>query len=115
MAEFSRRVVRACRLPTGEVSPAFFRRMWAAIRAAEAERAAQGVFWKPLEILARRLSWSAAVALALLAVCLFTFNPPREVPQVSRQTEIREIFPEPPQPANRDEVLLALAENVHGR
>ncbi len=114
-AEFSRRLVRAARAPVGGPSPTFAVRVRAAIRSEEACRLARGEFWRPLEVLAWRLSWSMAVVLALLVAYLFSGDLRRPTPPVSRQPEIREIFPEPTQPASRDEVLLTLAEKRNGK
>ncbi len=114
-AEVSRRLVRAARPPVGEPGPTFAVRVRAAIRTEEARWLARGEFWRPLEVLAWRLSWSAALVLALLVAYLFSGDLRRATPPVSRQPEIREIFPEPTQPASRDEVLLTLAEKPNGK
>ena len=91
----------------------FWSRVEGGIRAAE-ERRQQ--FWRPFESLAWRLSWSTAAVLILLAGYFVMFDSFRKGSQAPTATEVRELFPEPVQePADRDEVLLALAANENGR
>ena len=103
-------LVRAAILPTPDPGGAFWLRVQARIRGEE-ERLS---FWKPLEIVAWRVSWSAAVALALLVgyVLSIDFRPEsRDIPAAQR-----EIFQEPTQPpTDGDEVLLTLANRGNGR
>ncbi len=110
-------LLRAGLEPTPEPGGAFATRVVAAIRAEEGKRRAAGEFWRPLEALASRLALTAATALLMLAVYLFEFAPPRyREPVASDQTQVSEVFSEPaPSPADKDEVLLTLAENGHGR
>jgi anti-sigma factor RsiW len=95
----------------------FTTRVMAAIRAEEERRAAAGSFWRPLESLAWRFSFSAALVVALL-VGYDILGPVTQQTEVSstQQSEVREIFPEPAQqPASRDDVLLTIAERNNGR
>ena len=115
-ARLATSLLRAGLEPTPEPGGAFATSVIAAIRAEEGKRIAAGEFWRPLEALASRLALTAATALLALAVYLFEFAPPRyQEPVASDQTQIGEAFPEPtPSPANKDEVLLTLAEDGHG-
>lgn len=91
--------------PTVEPSGAFWFRVQAGIRTAVAEQNSGQEFWRTLEFLARRLAWTAALVVALLAgYAVLTHN------MNGVQAEAREIFPEPSQqPASQEEVLLSLA------
>lgn len=111
-AQRSRKLLHALE-PVGEPGAEFWPRVEASIRG---QMEKQHHFWRPLEVLAWRLSWSAGLALVLLGAYLATSALFRHEGQKPQETEIREIFPDPVrQPADRDEVLLTLAENGHGR
>lgn len=109
-------LLRGALEPAGEPSGAFVSRVAARIRQEESRRLVLADFWRPLELLASRLAVGAAIILMALTVYLFEYGPaPRRAPAVT-QTEITEGLPEPPaQPANKDEVLLSLAERTHGQ
>ncbi len=116
-ARLSRNLLRAAREPAPEPRGTFVTGMIAAIRAEEGKRLAASEFWRPLEALASRLALTAAAALLVLAVYSFEFaRPPHPQPIASNQSQVSEGFPEPvPQPTDKDEILLSLAENGHGR
>jgi anti-sigma factor RsiW len=93
-----------------EASPAFFTRLGARLREAETERAVVD-FWGALELLSRRMAWTAAMGLLVVGSFLagrsLTVAPaePQAAPQVS------ELFSEPQRPMSHDDVLLSLAAN----
>ncbi len=99
------RLLRAAFDPVEERATFWFR-VLAGIRAAQERQE----FWGTLELLARRLAWSATFALFLLTGYLVAqngFGPRATAPPSS---EVREIFPEPvQQPSDQEEVLLTLA------
>ncbi len=111
-ARASRRILEAVREPAGELGPAFSHRVMAAIGTEEARRRTAGEFWRPLESWAWRLTWSATLALALLAGYLFGLGPSRQhLAMRTQPTEVREIFQDSAAPpANREEALLILVE-----
>lgn len=97
-------LLRSAFAPAGEPGGAFWMRVRAGIRRAEGKAVPQE-FWGSLELLARRLVWTAALVVALLggyAILTHDVVSPQRV-------EAREIFPEPSQPENEEEVLLTLA------
>ena len=99
--------------PAAAPAGAFATRVMAGIRAEEDRR---WQFWRPLEVLASRLALTAAVVLLILTVFVLEFGSTGRPSAVSSQARATEGWPEPAaQPANPDEVLLALAENGHGR
>lgn len=98
-------LLRAAFTPVGEPGATFWFRVRAGIRTA-ADQGVRGDFWGSLEWLARRLAWTVALALLLLAgYATLTHQ------TVDAQGEVREIFPELTQPSNQEEVLLTLAGN----
>jgi anti-sigma factor RsiW len=102
-------LLRSAFAPTGEPSAAFWFRLRAAIRTAT-DASARGDFWPSLEFLARRLAWTVALAVVLLAgYATLTYE------AVDAQGEVREIFPELAQPSSQEEVLLTLGGNGDGR
>ncbi len=116
-AREGRELLRAGLEPAPEPSSAFAAGVLAGIRVEEARRLAGGEFWRPLEVLASRLALTAAAALVVLTVFLFEFAPaPNREWVSSNQSQVSEGFPEPAsQPTDKDEILLTLAENGHGR
>jgi len=114
-ARAGRELFRAAFAPTDEptsvLAGAFWFRVRAGIRTA-VDQEGRGDFWNSLELLARRLAWTAALAVALLAgYATITWQTVD-----AERTESREIFPEPAQqPSNQEEVLLTLAGNGTGR
>ena len=110
-------LLRAGLEPALEPSSAFAARVLAGIHAEKARRLAGGEFWRPLEVLASRLALTAAAALLVLTVFLYEFAPaPNRQRASSNLNQVSEGFPEPAsQPTDKDEILLTLAENGHGR
>jgi len=108
-ARAGRELFRAAFAPTGEpasvLAGIFWFRVRAGIRTA-VEQEGRGDFWDSLELLARRLAWTVALVVVLLAgYATLTHQ------VVDAQGEVREIFPELAQPSNQEEVLLTLAGN----
>jgi anti-sigma factor RsiW len=98
-------MLRAAFAPAAEPGGTFWFRVQAGIRAAVSGPDSLQDFWRALELLARRLAWTATLAVALLAGYAILTHNLAEV-----QAEVREIFPEPnQQPANDEDVLLSLA------
>lgn len=93
--------------PAPEATGAFWFRVLAGIR----NGAGREDFWTSLEWLARRVAWSAGVAVLLLLGGVAAEENVR-LRVLTRPAEAREIFPEPTQqPENNEEVLLTLAGN----
>jgi anti-sigma factor RsiW len=96
--------------PAPEASPAFFTRLGARLREAEAERVVVD-FWGALELLSRRMAWTAAMGLLVVGSFLagrsWTAAPAE--PQAAAQ--VSELFSEPQRPVSHDDVLLSLAAN----
>jgi predicted anti-sigma-YlaC factor YlaD len=107
-------LLRAGCEPTQDPGPVFARRVMALIRDEEARGSR---FLKPLESLAWRLALSASLVVTLLIGYGLR---PRIGTQTAitsaRQARSEEIFPDPDQqPANRDEVLVEIAQTNHGK
>jgi predicted anti-sigma-YlaC factor YlaD len=103
------KLMQHARYPEPAASPAFVTRVMASIR--EATQAAPNALWRPLELLASRMAVAAAVVLLALSVYLREFAPARGTMAVNTQVEIGAGMPEPPaQPADADEVLIAIAD-----
>ncbi len=101
--------------PAGDMSGALMTRVLANIRAEEQRLAARDLS-RPLEALATRLALTAAAALLVLGVFLYEYGSAPWLGSRNTQTELSELAPEPAaQPADKDQVLLTLAENNHGR
>jgi hypothetical protein len=102
----------------GDPGPAFTRGVMARIGVAERWVREQASFWHPIETLAWRLAFSAALALVLL----FTYDlragnppaPPTETTALAHQTDVVTIPVSSP-PSGGDQVLLAIAEKYHER
>lgn len=94
--------------PAPDASPAFFTGLGAQLREAQTERAVVD-FWGALELLSRRMAWTAAMGVLMIGSFLagraLTVSPsePPPTPQVS------ELFSEPQRPVSHDDVLLSLA------
>ena len=102
-------LLRAAFAAASEPSATFWFRLRAGIRTA-GNQGAREDFWSSLEWLARRLAWSVALVVLLLAgYATLTHQ------VVDAQGEVREIFPELAQPSDQEEVLLTLAGNGNGR
>lgn len=115
-ARLSGKLIRLAFEPAEEPGPAFTRLTMAKVRAAAKGQSEQTRFWHPLEALALRLVFSAAIAVALLFAYSMRTNslayPPATVTVAS---SARDIFPDlAAQPASGDEVLMAIAEREHG-
>lgn len=109
---------RLAQQPTEDPGAAFTRRVMSVIRDEEARRSVAWNFWRPIEVLALRLSMAATLALALLCgygVMHSRFSTPAEV-EMAGQPEVRELFPEPMhQPTTHDEILMSIADKSHGK
>jgi predicted anti-sigma-YlaC factor YlaD len=100
--------------PAPELSGAFATRVMAGVRAEEFKRQQ---FWRPLEVLASRLALTAVTALLVLSVYVYEFAAPvHREPVTTSQSPVAEGLPAAVrQPADKDEILLSLAEGNHGR
>lgn len=105
--------------PSADPGPGFSRLVMARIRAEMSKRGEQKSIWQPFISLAWRFAATATLALALL----LSFDAVRHI-QYGRQlnlayvpaTETRDLFPDPASPpANRDEVLMMVADTNHGK
>ncbi len=97
---------------TPEPSGAFATRVMANIRAEE-ERRQQ--FWRPLESLAARVALTAATLLLASGFYLSQFAPQSNRADRKAQSDGEASLVPGSQPTNKDEVLLTLAGNNHGR
>ena len=114
-AAMSAHLVRAAIEPAGEASGAFWTRLLAQVRAEEERRPAAD-FWPALELLARRLSLASALMLLILSGYLVGMALRESNEPALRQTETRELIPDPlRQPATQEDVLLTLVANGNGR
>lgn len=95
--------------PAPEASPAFFTRLGARLREAEAERPAVD-FWGALELLSRRMAWTAAVGV-LVVGSLLAGRTLVVAPDEPQAAQVTELFSEPQRPVSDDDVLLSLAAN----
>jgi anti-sigma factor RsiW len=114
----SMQLLRAAQ-PAADPGPGFSRVVMARIRAEMSRRGEQKSIWQPFVSLAWRFAATATLALALLV----TFDAVRHM-RNERQpnmafvpiTETRDLFPDPAGlPANRDEVLMMVADTNHGK
>lgn len=112
------RLVRFARQPGEDPGAGFTRRVMVAIRDEEARRSLAWNFWRPIEVLALRLSLTAALALAFLLGYGLThsrFSAPVDV-EMASQPGSHELFPDPIQrPITHDEVLMNIADQSHGK
>lgn len=90
----------------------FWTRLAARIRAEEASAAD---FWRSLEAFSWRMTWAAGVLLVLLGGYLLSFDILQNHSSREQMVEFREVFPEPPQPTTRGDVLLSLTTRDNGR
>jgi hypothetical protein len=105
--------------PSPDPGPGFSRVVMARIRAEMSRRGEQKSIWQPFISLAWRFAATATLALAVLV----TFDAVRHIqygPQTNMDyatvTETRDLFPDPSSPpANRDEVLMMVADTNHGQ
>jgi hypothetical protein len=100
-----------------EPTQVFLSKVMARIREEESQAKSPAAFWAPLEILASRLSLTAAVLLLALSVYLIEFAPHRNLTLGSIRTELSASdFPQPPaDPVSNEEVLQSLAERTNGQ
>lgn len=105
--------------PSPDPGPGFSRVVMARIREEMSRRGEQRSLWQPFISLAWRFAATATLALALLV----TFDAVLHI-RYERQpnlayapaTETRDLFPDPAgPPANRDEVLMMVADTKHGK
>ena len=101
-----------------EPGPGFTRLVMARVNAAETWLQQQRNFWRPLEALAWRLAFSAALVLVFLfAYEIKAANPEAAPPASAVLVQQADTFVTPAyaSPSNSDEVLLAIAERDHER
>src|SRR5277367_3251947 len=103
---------------TADPGPGFARDVMARIRTDGEVRAERG-FWQPLISMGWRFAATATVALALLAAYdtrTHLQQPPQETASLEA-ARIPDVFsPDPARvPSSRDEVLMMVAENEHGK
>jgi predicted anti-sigma-YlaC factor YlaD len=112
------RLIQFARQPVEEPGTVFTRRVMAAIREEEARRSLAWNFWRPVEVLALRLSLTAGLALALLlgyGMMYSRISAPADV-EIASQPGNHDLFPEPMQrPITHDEVLMNIADQSHGK
>jgi anti-sigma factor RsiW len=105
--------------PSPDPGPGFARIVMARIRAEMSKRGEQKSIWQPFVAFAWRFAATATLALALLV----TFDAVRHMRYVRETnvayvspTETHDLFPDPVSPpANRDEVLMMVADTNHGK
>jgi anti-sigma factor RsiW len=105
--------------PAADPGPGFSHVVMARIRAEMSKRGEQKSIWLPFVSMAWRFAATAALALALLvtfdAVQHMRYERQSNLAYVPR-TETRDLFPDPAgPPANRDEVLMMVADTNHGK
>ena len=117
-ARLSGQLVHFARQPIEDPGASFTQGVMVAVRREEARRTRAWNFWRPIEVLALRLSLTAALALALLCAYGVTqsrFATPAET-EMAGQPEVRELFPEAAyQPITNDQVLMSIADRSHGK
>lgn len=104
--------------PSQAPDPAFARNVMVRIRSAEQERTAErAVFWQPFVVSGWRFAGTAALALGVLLTCDIGWSHYARLNVApARSVEGMDLFaPEPARPpANKDEVLMMVAETNHG-
>ena len=105
--------------PTAAPDAAFARNVMLRIHSAEQERTAErAIFWQPFVASGWRFAATAALALGVLLTCDIGWSHYARLNVAStRSVEGIELFaPEPARaPANKDEVLMMVAETNHGK
>ena len=104
--------------PASAPSHAFLANVMSRVREEETRLKSPAAFWAPFELLASRLSLTAAVLLLALSVYLAKFAPAyRTVSLTPVLTELSAAdFPQPPgDPVSNEEVLVSLSERNYGR
>jgi Putative zinc-finger len=102
---------------TADVGPGFARDVMARMRVDKDVRAEKG-FWQPLVSLSWRFAATATLALAVLVAYDSTsHNQPDPAVASMSASQSQDIFsPDPTRmPASRDEVMMMVAENKHGK
>jgi anti-sigma-K factor RskA len=116
-AEASVRLLRAAG-PAADPGPGFSRIVMARIRTAQDERTAERGFWQPFVSMAWRFAATATLALGVLVTydAGWGRHPQPDVTS-ARLIGMTDIFgPSPANPpANRDEVLMMVADTNHGK
>jgi len=116
-AAVSARLLRAVG-PADGPGPAFSRTVMARIDAAEQDRTAErATFWQPFVSFGWRFAATAMLALAILMTYEAGWGRSLQPNlAVARPSNVSDLFSPDPEraPANRDEVLMMLAENNHG-
>jgi len=102
--------------PASEPRPAFLAGVLSRIQEEQARLESPAAFWKPLEFLASRVSFTAAMLLLALSVYLAEFAPRQTTPPPPTRAELSaNDFPQPPgDPVSNEEVLLSLAVRTNG-
>jgi predicted anti-sigma-YlaC factor YlaD len=111
-------LLRASWTPAAEPSRVFLAQVMSRIRTEEVRAKSPAAFWAPFELLASRLSLTAAVLLLALSVYLAKFAPPRHgVSFTASHAELTAAdLPQPPgDPVSNDEILVSLSERNYGR
>ena len=109
-AELAGNLLREAR--PAELGPGdfFAARVVTHIRAEQETRRAGANFWKPIEVLARKLVWASAFVLLVFSTFVYEMKPAHRTIQ-SPQDTAADRFPEgAPQSADEDDVLVSLAE-----
>ncbi len=105
--------------PSPDLGPGFSRVVMARIREEMSRRGEQRSLWQPFISLAWRFAATATLALALLVTFDAVLHARYErQPNLAYApaTETRDLFPDPATPpANRDEVLMMVADTNHGK
>lgn len=101
--------------PTPDPGPGFARLVMARIRTEREER--ERGLWQ--QIIPFAMRFAATAALLFLGLITYDFSSRNQIPQQVAQvraTEVRDLFPDPGMaPENRDEVLMMVAEQNHGK
>ena len=111
-------LLRGARGPAVEPSPSFVAKVMFRIREQETRAKSLAAFWTPFELLASRLSLTAAVLLLAISVYLAKFAPAhRSISFTPARPELTAAdLPQPPgDPVSNDEILVSLSERNYGR
>lgn len=118
-ARLSTRLVGKVFDPAEEPGPAFTHLVMARINAAESWMREQRNFWRPLEAIAWRLAFTAALALVFMFAYGMQMNgttTTAPAPQATLFTQPADTFNVPtPVPSSDDDVLMAIVERHHER
>jgi predicted anti-sigma-YlaC factor YlaD len=116
-SRFAGELLREAWVPAAEPSRAFLARTMSRIREDEARAKSPAAFWAPLELLASRLSLTAAVLLLAISVYLARVAPHRNIALTPVRTELSAAdLPQPPgDPVSNEEILVSLSERNYGR